>query len=431
MNISKENRLLLYCAQARISEDTLNKVKNLIKHPLNWEEVLESALWHGIGPLLYSNLKGIQEIQFISHGVMDKLRTACHGNLARNMYLYTELKRILEAFHEKRIEVIALKGVVLAKIVYGDIGLRSMNDIDLLVKKEDLPYAEKIISELGYLFNGKGIESPEWWRTNHQEICYIRPNGKNIPVDIHWHITNKSHPFRIRNFDSGIIERWWEGATTVDFSGSKTLTLCPEDLISHLCLHFLKHRFLNQNGTSSKGFSSRGALIQLCDIFQTLKHYRDEINWESLKCKAEKYGIHSHIYITLSIVKEFIGKHDDTFHNALSGFAPGRLDKEIIRLINKRILIKEDDLTVIPAPLIRSLVANTFREKLKILLREIFPDPEVVSKTYSVPLSSKRLYLYYLNRPLSMLLKYGKAVLLEVPRIKEDVILKKWISNKD
>jgi hypothetical protein len=168
----------------------------------------------------------------------------------------------------------------------------------------------------------------------------------------------------------------------------------------------------------------------MCDIYQTIKHYRDEINWEGLQSKAEKYGIESLIYTTLLIVREFIGRHDDIFHNVLSGFASASIDEKLVQLINKRILIREDDLTVLPAPFIRSLVANTFREKLKTLLREIFPDPEVLSKKYSVPLSSKRLYLYYLNRPLSLLLKYGKAV-LEVPRIKEDVILKKWISNKD
>ncbi|MDR4497685.1 MAG: nucleotidyltransferase family protein [Candidatus Scalindua sp.] len=423
MNLSHENKLLLYCAQTEIPAVIRNRVKELIKLPLSWEEILESASWHGISPLLYNNLKGIQETECIPPGVMGKLRAAYHGNLARNMYLYTELKRILEAFHEKRIKVIVLKGAALAKIVYGDIGLRPMSDIDLLVKKEDLPCAEKIISELGYLF--EGIESPEWYRINHQEICYIHPKN-NIPVEIHWHITNKSHPFRIRSFETDIIERWWEGAKTTDFSGSKAFTLCPEDLIFHLCLHFLKHRFISQNGA----FSSKGAFLQTCDIFQTLKHYGKEGNWERLACKAKEYGISNPIYATLFIVREFVGKHDDIVHNVLSKFASVSLDKEIVRLINKRILIRESDLTIVPHKFIQSQATHSFKEKAETLLSHIFPNPESISNRHSIPLSSKRLYLYYLIRPFNLLLKYGKIIFV-ISRIKEDVILKRWIGGKN
>ena len=91
MNLSKENKLLLYCAQTRIPEDTLNKVKDIMSFSLNWEEILESALSQGITPLLYNNLKKIQESHFVPRVVMNKLKADYHGNLARNMYIYAEL----------------------------------------------------------------------------------------------------------------------------------------------------------------------------------------------------------------------------------------------------------------------------------------------------------------------------------------------------
>ena len=77
-------------------EDALNKVKDIMHLSLNWEEILASAFWHGIAPLLYNNLKDIQESHLIPREIMYQLRTAYHGNLARRMYLYTELKRMLE-----------------------------------------------------------------------------------------------------------------------------------------------------------------------------------------------------------------------------------------------------------------------------------------------------------------------------------------------
>jgi hypothetical protein len=390
---------------------------------LNWEEVLKSTFWQGIAPLLYSNLKNIQESYFIPENVMDKLKKAYYRNVTKNMYMYEELNRILKAFHDIGVGVIVLKGMALANTVYSDMGLRPIGDIDLLVKKEDLPHAEKTMTELGYHFHGD--MPPEWYRENHQHITYIH-REKNIPVEIHWHIANKSHPSRIRNLGTNIIERWWEEAKTIEFSGRKALILCPDDLIIHLSLHFLKHRFISQNGS----FSSKGALIQLCDIFQTLKYYRDEIDWVRLKGKAEKYGIDSPIFTTLFIVKEIIGGNDDVFHNALCSFASVSLDRELIRLIKKRILIKENVLTIIPNTLIQSQVAHTFQEKVKILLRGTFPSPEVISKKYSIPLTSKMLYFYYVIYPFRLLLKYRKTI-FEISRAKEEAILNTWINSQD
>ncbi len=153
------------------------------------------------------------------------------------------------------------------------------------------------------------------------------------------------------------------------------------------------------------------------------------MNWVELMYKAERYGIEGLVYTTLSILREIIGNHDDIFHH-VSGFPSEGLDKELLRLIHKRIFIREDDLASIPDPIIQSQVAHTFQEKVKILLKYVFPNPEAISKRYSVPLSSKRLYLYYLIRPFSLLIRYRKTI-FQIPRIKEEVILKRWISTKD
>lgn len=423
MNLSNGNRLLLYCARTEIPEDALDKVRDIVSRPLNWDEVLTSAFWQGIAPLLYGNLKNMQKRYLIPENVMDKLKMAYYSNVARNVCLYAELNEMVKTFHDMGVRVIVLKGMALAKTVYGDIGLRPMGDIDLLVKKEDLPHAEKIMTKLGYHFHGD--IPPEWYRENHQHISYLHPD-KDIPVEIHWHIARKAHLSRIRVTDTDIIEGWWEGARTIEFSGRKALMLCPDDLIMHLSLHFLKHRFISQNGS----FSSKVALIQLCDIFQTLKYYRDEIDWIRLKSKTEKYGIDSPIFTTLFIVKEILGGNDDVFHNALCSFASVSLDKKFVRLMKKRILMRDDDNPCVPNTLIQSHAAHTFREKIRILLRGVFPNPETLSRRYSISKTSKWIYLYYFINSLSLLLRH-RDVMWNISRVKEEAILKRWMSNKD
>ncbi len=56
----------------------------------------------------------------------------------------------------------------------------------------------------------------------------------------------------------------------------------------------------------------------------------------------------------------------------------------------------------------------------------MFSSPEIISEKYSVSVSSKRLYLYYLRRPFDVLLKHRK-VMSDMPRIRDDANLKRWL----
>lgn len=426
MNLSNENRLLLYCTQTGISEAQLDQIKKLITLQLNWEEVLESAFWHGITPILYNSLKGLEESKFIPPEVMDQLKTDHHRNIGKNLHFYAELSGILTAFRENWIKVIVLKGAALAQTVYGNIALRPMSDIDLLIKKDDLSHVEKIMSDLGYLFEGN--KHPEWYIENHFHFSYFHPD-KDIIVEIHWHIGRTSHPSQIAITDPGIIEKWWERARTVEISGMKTLVLCPDDLLFHLSLHFFKHRFIS--GGFKGPFTSRGALIQLCDISQVLKHYKNEFDWTRLRREAEEYGITSLISSTLYLLREIMDFDYGIFNNAFTVFKLQNVEKELIKLIQKRIFIIEDS---IPGSFIQSLVADRFQNQVKSLFRAFFPHREVLSKRYSVPLSSRKLYFYYLIRPFNLLLKYRKLLwksLISREEVKEEVILNRWINSKN
>ncbi len=92
MNLSHENKLLLYCAQTKISEGILNQIKDLLSLPLNWEEVLNSAFWHGIAPLVYHNLKGIQESHF-SNARVDSSSSEHEATLRFNWIIFSQVQR--------------------------------------------------------------------------------------------------------------------------------------------------------------------------------------------------------------------------------------------------------------------------------------------------------------------------------------------------
>src|SRR3990172_9201402 len=150
MNLSNENSLLLYCAQTTVSENTGTQLNELLSRSLDWKFISEAAFSRNIAQLLYHNLKGLGNRHLIPPEVLEKLKKAYHGNIARNMFLYAELRNIVNAFQSAGLKVIALKGAALAGIVYRDAGLRPMMDLDLLVRKEDLGIAQRIMTDLHY-----------------------------------------------------------------------------------------------------------------------------------------------------------------------------------------------------------------------------------------------------------------------------------------
>ena len=422
-HLSPENRLLVSCIQAGISEAAVYEIHDMLRLPLAWEEFLKSAFWHRVAPLVYGNLKDIPEGCLVPPDVMEQLKKEYFATLARNMLLYDGLKRVLESFHEEEIEVILLKGAALAKTVYADIGMRPMGDIDIMVRREDLSQAEGRLSALGYVFCGG--HPPEWWRENHNHIGYHHPE-KTLRVELHWHITNELNPLRIRDFDFDIIDSFWKKTALGEAFGGKGLILSPEDSLLYLSIHFLKHRFFN---SANGGFTSKGALLQLSDILYTLKHYGDTIDWVRFMKEGEEHGIYVLRDLVLRLMMEIMRKGNDISCGGSEDHTFGNANQEILELMAKKMFIREEARPYFSKSLIAALKGRTLRSVAGKLLRDIFPSPEVMSKGYAVPLKSKSLYFFYVKRPVDLFLKH-RQMMSEIPRMKEDVILNRWIDSR-
>ncbi|MBI5664179.1 MAG: nucleotidyltransferase family protein, partial [Nitrospirae bacterium] len=161
MNLSNENKLLISCIRDGISRDNPEEIHTLLSSRIKWDEFIDAAISQGIAPMAYKRLKDIPERCPVPLDVRDKLAEIYHRNVARNMYIHSELKRILSVFNENGTDVMLLKGAALSGTVYKDIGLRAMGDIDLLVKPECLPRVKEIMHELDYAAEF-GARTEEW-----------------------------------------------------------------------------------------------------------------------------------------------------------------------------------------------------------------------------------------------------------------------------
>ncbi len=244
MNRTATHDLLLYCLREKPDASRLEQLT-----PADWHDLMQQARSHAVLYLLYHRLKTRNLDRHIPADIHQAVRTEYFELAWRNNSLYNDLSKILKTLQQENIPVILLKGAHLAQVVYGNIALRPMGDIDLLVRKNDLPKAKELLLGLGY--------SP-FKEIDIATACvgsqHLPPMVKQDapPVELHWTIENPTRPFTID------IDGLWQRTQPSSVANFDTLTLSPEDLLLHLCLHTSAHH-LYSNG-----------LRAFCDIRETI-----------------------------------------------------------------------------------------------------------------------------------------------------------------
>ncbi|MDY6865830.1 MAG: nucleotidyltransferase family protein [Halobacteriota archaeon] len=353
-----------------MDDTTLKIVKGALKFDLNWEYVVRNGAEHGILPLLHHNLSKLDE-GLVPENIMVYLRKQYNVNVAKNLTYYEELGKVLRVFREEGIGTIILKGAALAETVYGDIGLRPFSDVDLLIKKENLSEAKKILSEMGYMLDEE--VSPE--KYNEEYGCDLYYAGKKNIIEIHWNILRKLGSDRFMRID---IRDIWERARPASISGVDTLVMSPEDQLLHLCIHLPKHRY--------------NRLIWLCDILEVVKHYN--IDWDQIIRSSEDCRTKAHIYYGLQFSDEMLGP--EVPPEVLRRLRPNPLERMLVRPVLKDVL--SDDRRIMPIfNLMKLFLIDKHTDRIRYLWIYIFPPVESLERKYSV--SGSRVYFYYILHP--------------------------------
>jgi hypothetical protein len=280
MDQTQIDELLLYCLRVVSDEAGDGRLETLSSS--DWDVFIEASCRYGVAPLLYHRLRTFHSDVPIPANAMGRLRHIYLQSAGRGMHLYHELGKVLGLLRRDNISVIALKGVHLATAVYRNIALRPMGDIDLLVKQTDLLRVQEILVEQGY------IALKEEIGCSREHLPPYKKKG-SLTVEIHFHIVGP--PFSLR----GDVEKLWVRAQMSSIHGIEVLTLCPEDLLLHLCMHASFHHAFD-NGIGP-----------LFDISHTIEHYAEELDWEQLLDRSREWGVSKCVYLSLFLAKRFAG----------------------------------------------------------------------------------------------------------------------------
>ncbi len=231
--LSREKEVVAALSRIPVEPTALERVRELLGQSVDWNVLIEQAARWEVEPAVFGNLRShfAQAVPPESlAAITERERAARAFALSRTLQV-VDLSR---AFALAGIPAIVLKGPALAIQAYGDCSRRTFADIDLLVAKNDLPMAKKLIIERGYApkFSEQMVDR----LVSGQHALEFSGPGPNI--EVHWSLLS-----RHLRFDLGPDELW-KDACRLECAGEEIDALAPHHLFLYLCAHGAKHEWM-------------------------------------------------------------------------------------------------------------------------------------------------------------------------------------------
>ncbi len=259
--LSAEARLILACCSAGSGEPAIPDPS------LDWRRVIDLALLEGVMPLVYRHLSA-NYLDAAPESAMRELRFHFQGNALRNRMLTRELVRLVALLESRGIAPIALKGPTLAQAAFGDIAMRQFADLDLLVRRDEMPGAIAALAGDGFRPQSSSPEImlDEFFQAS--EDAFIKPEAMAV-LDVHWDLMPRYFPFAP---DGEQVRR---RAVRMRLDGGEVTTLAPQDHLMLACVHGTKH-----------GWPSLAAITDIAALMQR----EPEWDWAALCEEAAQRG---------------------------------------------------------------------------------------------------------------------------------------------
>ncbi|MGQ0568939.1 MAG: nucleotidyltransferase domain-containing protein [Armatimonadota bacterium] len=283
-----ESSLLLACARARLNPDVTDQIRDLVRGTLDWTLLARMAERHRVRPLLFRTLEATIP-QAVPAPILAALSAHFDTNTRRSRFLADELLSILSFLEAEGIQAIPFKGPVLAASAYGDLALREFADLDVLVRKQDVPRAKDLLASRGYRWPWSGTRSMPRQERLHLESRHnykLTRETDGVTVEIEWALAPKSL------FIPLDMTSLWDRLMPVSILGTTVASLKPEDLLIILCLHGTKHRWER--------------LLWICDV-AALICARPDMDWGRVMELARRLHCLRIVFLGLCLARDLLG----------------------------------------------------------------------------------------------------------------------------
>lgn len=300
------------------------------------------------------------------------LRESYISTLNQNLRIQQALRELDGALQGTNIPCVVWKGAAISEMVYRDMGLRPMDDIDLLLPAVHLQRFVRILQEMGY------APRPE---------CPLTWHRGSIVVDVHGDVV---HSDRIPGRGKALslnADRML--ASACPFPGCHHLVMpCPADTLFCLAVNAMKH-----------GFSRD---IWMVDMFLMFDRYSELSAFpQLLAVRADETGTALPLFLLLTAAKQWPWQPPSGLRDSLK--LP-RMAATVMRAVIDRGLRLPYE-----GELYYLLMMPSFRDLLAFLRDTLFPSRQVMKQIYYDKPGSW-YWIYYPHRFGRLVIKCAGAV---------------------
>src|SRR5262245_41496641 len=224
-----EFQLLLSCAKSR---PLAGPITDLVKEGIDWPTVLKLAEQHGVRPMLFQSLKSVCW-DAVPDPTKIELARFSRATAKKNLALTEELLRLVSAFQHSGIRVAALDGPVLAEALYGDLSLRELRDLSIMVPEAELCKAGDMLVACGHYGAFRDREHRSAFLKSPSQYVF-RHAHTGITVHLCSRLSNESMAFPLQAWEI------WARLRHVMVANQPVPTLAPDDLAPFLAAQGMK-----------------------------------------------------------------------------------------------------------------------------------------------------------------------------------------------
>lgn len=187
-----------------------------IDNDINWNDVFKIAIKHNILPIIIEQVKK----NTIEHPTLQQIQNFVIKSYYVSVQQNNMLERIKAKFNENQIDYMLLKGSTIKKL-YPTPEMRTMGDIDILIRQSQYPMIKKCMVELSFI---EGVETDHELHWKHN--C--------VHIELHKHLI----PTYNNDFYNYVGDGW---KLTDKVADTTEYRMKPEDEFIYLFIHFTKH----------------------------------------------------------------------------------------------------------------------------------------------------------------------------------------------
>lgn len=328
MQPSKETEQQIILELSRFLNPNAEKLTDYFAEVLDYPYLLGNILHHRMGAVCYYVLKQNALLGKVHREFRNTLKIIYESHRVQAVSMLEALSLLGKILSGIAVPYAVLKGGFLVDLYPH--GLRTSNDIDILVDQKDLAALTSRLKENG--FEQGTVRDGQFVAASRTEIVSSRMNrGETVPyirqiglpqmeymeIDV-----NFSLDFKARQ-ESDTVPRLLSRTQPLIHTDFGTLqTLCPTDFMIHLCLHLYKEATVSSWVKMNRDQS----LYKYCDIYLLIHEWMDFQYANMLAQEIKLCAVERECYYALAGTKALFDIHNEALDWLLDGIRPNNMD---------------------------------------------------------------------------------------------------------